>query len=131
MSDRMKPMWNFLASNFNRFLVADATRIKRGEASVDEVANFVIGVDIYFDCLVRSGNVGVLVDSIRQFMPILDAVRNQKDNWAEALKLLKQRIQPSESFMKGSDYAKLIGKEGECYGWLKSFYDEVIPWKFS
>ena len=131
MTVRMKPMWNFLASNFNRFLVADAVRVMGGAATTDEIANFVIGVDIYFDCLVRSGNVGVLVDSIRQFMPILDAVRNQKDNWAETLKLLKQRIQPSESFMKGSDYAKLIGKDGECYGWLKSFYDDVVPWKFA
>lgn len=131
MTERMKPMWNFLASNFNRFLVTDAVRVKGGTATADEIANFVIGVDIYFDCLVRSGNVGVLVDSIRQFMPILEAVRNQKDNWAEALKLLKQRIQPSESFMKGSDYAKLIGEEGECYGRLKSFYGDVIPWKFA
>lgn len=55
----------------------------------------------------------------------------QDDKWVEALKLLKQRIQPSESFMKGSDYAKLIGEEGECYGWLKSFYEEVIPWMFA
>lgn len=131
MTEQMKPMWNFLASNFNRFLAADAARMKGCVATVDEVANFVIGVDIYFDCLVRSGNVGVLVDSIRQFMPILDAVRKQGNKWVEVLKLLKQRIQPSESFMKGSDYAKLIGKDGECYGWLKSFYDEVVPWKFA
>ena len=43
-------------------------------------------------------------------------------------KVMKQGIRPSESFMKGLDYAKQIG---ECYGWLKSFYEDVIPWKFA
>lgn len=131
MTDRMKPMWNFLASNFNRFLVADAEKIVLAFATGAEIANFVIGFDVYLDCLVRGGNVGALVDAIQQFRPFVDAARKQKDNWKEAIKLLKQKIQPSESFMKGSDYAKLIGKEGECYGWLKSFYGEVIPWKFA
>jgi hypothetical protein len=127
--ERMRPMWKFLASNFDRFLVDDAKKIIANTATPIEGANFVIGFDVYLDCLVRAGNAGMLAEAVRKYGPVVDAARNNRDLWQKVVSILKITIQPSPDFVKGEDFARLVGMSQ--YKWLKALYDEIIPWKFA
>lgn len=146
VSNRMKPMWNFLASNFDRFLVYDEEKIERAfkngtvvatwkmassenDVTLRNMANFFISFDIYLDCLVRADNARGVLEAIRKYQRVLDAARDNHDLWSNMLDGLK--IERSPYFVKGRDFAKLIGADNADYAWLKSLYDEVIPWKFS
>lgn len=129
MFDRMKPMWRFLASNFDRFLVDDTKKIIAGTATPIDVVNFLIGFDVYLDCLVRAGNSGMLAEAIQKYHSVVDTVRNNRDLWQKVVSILKIMIQPSPDFVKGEDFAKLVGMRQ--YEWLKTLYDEIIPWKFA
>lgn len=126
---KMKPLWNFLAANFDRFLVKDGEKIRDGKAGILEVANFIIGFDIYLDCLVRAENGAMIMEAIEQYRPIIDAVKSSSA-WQQIRTLLKAKIMPNPEFVKGKDFSDLIGNSPRFYGWLKSFYDEIIPWKF-
>ena len=127
--ERMRPMWRFLASNFDRFLVDDTKKITAGKATPIDVVNFLIGLDVYLDCLVRAGNSGMLAEAIQKYHTVVDTVRNNRDLWQKVVSILKITIQPSPDFVKGEDFAKLVGMRQ--YEWLKALYDEIIPWKFA
>ena len=127
--ERMRPMWRFLASNFDRFLVDDTKKITAGKATPIDVVNFLIGLDVYLDCLVRAGNSGMLAEAIQKYHSVVDTVRNNRDLWQKVVSILKITIQPSPDFVKGEDFAKLVGMRQ--YEWLKALYDEIIPWKFA
>lgn len=127
--EQMKPMWRFLASNFDRFLVDDANNIIAGKATPIDVANFLIGFDVYLDCLVRAGNAGMVAEAVQKYHSAVDEVRKNHDLWQKVVGILKILIQPSPDFVKGEDFAKLVGRRQ--YEWLKAMYDEIIPWKFA
>lgn len=127
---RMQPMWNFLASNFDRFLINDARKIETGKVAPDDVVNFLIGFDIYLDCLVRAENAGVIIEAIYKYRTAINTARNNPILWQEVLHILKIKIHESPDFVSGSEFERLIGIDKEKYGWLKSLYDEIIPWKF-
>ena len=127
--EQMKPMWRFLASNFDRFLVDDAKNIIVGKATPIDVVNFLIGFDVYLDCLVRAGNAGMIAEAVQKYHSVIDDVRNNRDLWQNVVGILKITIQPSPDFVKGEDFAKLVGRRQ--YEWLKAMYDEIIPWKFA
>ena len=146
MIHRLQPMWNFLALNFDRFLVDEANKIKRNSRTVvamgnitpsadnvtpTEIANFFIGFDIYLDCLVRADNAGVIIEAIYKYRPTIDAVRSNSSLWQEVCCILKNKIHKSPDFVSGSEFERLIGADTQKYEWLKSLYDEIIPWKFS
>ena len=128
---RMKPMWNFLASNFDRFLIYDVRMIMTGKVGPGDVVNFLIGFDIYLDCLVRAENAGLIIEAIYKYRPAIDAARNDSSLWQEVCCILKNKIHKSPDFVSGSEFERLIGADTQKYEWLKSLYDEIIPWKFS
>ena len=128
---RMQPMWNFLASNFDRFLVNDVRMIMTGKVGPGDVVNFLIGFDIYLDCLVRAENAGLIIEAIYKYRPAIDAARNDSSLWQEVRCILKNKIHKSPDFVSGSEFERLIGADTQKYEWLKSLYDEIIPWKFS
>ena len=132
--DRMKPMWNFLASNFDRFLINDVSTImnsmRTGKVLPLDVANFLIGLDIYLDCLVRAANAGMIAEATHKYCTVIDDIRGDRILWQKVVDILRVKIQPSPAFVTGDAFAKLIGVGTWQYEWLKSLYDEVIPWKF-
>lgn len=145
---RMQPMWNFLASNFDRFLIDDAKKIEEAvksgtivvagniapsddNVSLSDIANFLIGFDIYLDCLVRAENAGVIIAAIGKYQRVIDAVCDNSDIWPKVVAVLRIVIQKNPDFVSGSEFERLIGADREKYAWLKSLYDEIIPWKFS
>ena len=115
IAEKMKPMWNFLAANFDRFLVA----------------NFVIGFDICLDCLVRARNLGRLVEIICKYRVYIESSQKRNpETWISAIEQLKGKIRPSDEFVSGRDFESLIRRDSETYVWLKDFYDQFAPWKF-
>ena len=127
---KMKPLWNFLAANFDRFLVEDGKKICNGKANGLEAANFIIGFDIYLDCLVRAENGAMIMEAIDQYRPIIETIKSS-GAWQQVRELLKTKFKPNPEFVSGKDFSALIGTSPRFYGWLKSFYDEIIPWKFA
>ena len=133
MTVRMKPMWNFLAANFDRFLVNDGARLI-GNNILDWrlIANFIVEYDICLDCLVRAQNAGRLLDVVCKYQNMLTAVQqNHQKEWQYALERLKDKMQPSKEFVSGREYAAVIGSDSEVYAWLKDFYSQFAPWKFA
>ena len=133
MAEKMKPMWNFLAANFDRFLVNDGARLI-GNNILDWrlIANFIVEYDICLDCLVRAQNAGRLLDFVCKYQNMLTAVQqNHQKEWQYALERLKDKMQPSKEFVSGREYAAVIGSDSEVYAWLKDFYSQFAPWKFA
>lgn len=93
--DRMKPVWNFLASNFDRFLINDARKIATGNVVLEDVVNFLIGLDIYFDCLVRAANAGMIAEATHKYSSVIDAVRSKHELWQKVVDRMRINIQPS------------------------------------
>lgn len=132
MAEKMKPMWNFLAANFDRFLVNDGeVLLKNSISDWRLVANFVIGFDICLDCLVRARNLGRLVEIICKYRVYIESSQKRNpETWISAIEQLKGKIRPSDEFVSGRDFESLIRRDSETYVWLKDFYDQFAPWKF-
>lgn len=131
--EKMKPMWNFLAANFDRFLVNDGMALRRnGVTDWRLVANFVIGFDICLDCLVRAQNGGRLLDVIIKYQEMLTSIQEHyPKEWQFVIEQLKNKMQPSNEFVTGREYAAVIGSDSDMYTWLKAFYEQFAPWKFA
>jgi len=132
MAEKMKPMWNFLAANFDRFLVNDGEVLRKNSISDWHlVANFVIEFDICLDCLVRAKNAGRMLDVVAKYQKLLISIQKLYPKvWKDAVERLKDKMQPSNEFVTGREYAAVIGSDSNVYAWLKEFYGQFAPWKF-
>lgn len=133
IANDMRPMWNFLAANFDRFLVKD------GECLLSAVppdwraiANYVVELDICLDCLVRARNPGRLVEIICKYREYIESSQKRYPViWATAIRQLKEKMHPSNEFTSGRDFEPLVGRDSGIYAWLKNFYGQFAPWKFA
>ena len=76
IAEKMKPMWNFLAANFDRFLVNDGEVLRKNSISDWHlVANFVIEFDICLDCLVRAKNPGRMLEVVIKYQELLISIQ--------------------------------------------------------
>ena len=133
MAEKMKPMWNFLAANFDRFLVNDGLCLHDKNISDWRlVANFVIGFDVCLDCLVRAKNPGRLVEIICKYRAYIESSQKRNpDVWTTAIEQLKEKMHPSNEFVSGRDFEPLVGRDSGIYAWLRNFYGQFAPWKFA
>ena len=133
IGEKMKPMWNFLAANFDRFLVNDGMALcGNGISDWRMVANFVIGFDICLDCLVRAHNAGRVLEVVIKYQELLTSVQERHPKeWQYVVDQLKDKMRPSKEFVTGREYAAVIGSDSEIYVWLKNFYGQFAPWKFA
>lgn len=133
IGEKMKPMWNFLAANFDRFLVNDGMALcGNGISDWRMVANFVIGFDICLDCLVRAHNAGRVLEVVIKYQELLTSVQERHPKeWQYVVDRLKDKMRPSKEFVTGREYAAVIGSDSEIYVWLKNFYGQFAPWKFA
>ena len=133
IGEKMKPMWNFLAANFDRFLVNDGMALYgNGISDWRMVANFVIGFDICLDCLVRAHNAGRVLEVVIKYQKLLTSVQERHPKeWQYVVNQLIDKMQPSKEFVTGREYAAVIGSDSEIYVWLKNFYGQFAPWKFA
>ena len=132
IAEKMKPMWNFLAANFDRFLVNDGEVLRKNSISDWHlVANFVIEFDICLDCLVRAKNPGRMLEVVIKYQELLISIQKLYPKvWKDAVERLKDKMQPSNEFVTGREYAAVIGSDSNVYAWLKEFYGQFAPWKF-
>lgn len=132
MAEKMKPMWNFLAANFDRFLINDGEVLRKNSIlNWYLVANFVIEFDICLDCLVRAKNPGRMLEVVIKYQELLISIQKLYPKvWKDAVERLKDKMQPSNEFVTGREYAAVIGCDSNVYAWLKEFYGQFAPWKF-
>ena len=132
IAEKMKPMWNFLAANFDRFLVNDGEVLRKNSIlNWYLVANFVIEFDICLDCLVRAKNPGRMLEVVIKYQELLISLQKLYPKvWKDAVERLKDKMQPSNEFVTGREYAAVIGSDSNVYVWLKEFYGQFAPWKF-
>jgi hypothetical protein len=132
IAEKMKPMWNFLAANFDRFLVNDGEVLRKNSIlNWYLVANFVIEFDICLDCLVRAKNSGRMLEVVIKYQELLISIQKLYPKvWKDAVERLKDKMQPSNEFVTGREYAAVIGSDSNVYAWLKEFYGQFAPWKF-
>ena len=134
LSERSRPMWNFLGSNFDRFLVEDMKSILLNGKNVDWaiVANFIIEFDLCLDCLARAKMPQRIREVVQHFgSPIVQFGKMHPNVWNVAMQGLRQKMRPSDEFLDGKEYKNVLGCDGETYHWLEDFYAQFAPWKFA
>ena len=134
LSERSRPMWNFLGSNFDRFLVEDMKSILSNGKNVDwpVVANFIIEFDLCLDCLARAKMPLRIREVVQHFGSLIGQFRKMHPNvWNVAMQGLRQKMRPSDEFLDGKEYKNVLGCDRETYHWLEGFYAQFAPWKFA
>ena len=129
---KMKPMWSFVSSAFNYGLAYSARRIGRPQ-TVDyrNIVNFVIAFDMCLDCLVRASLGPRVVEVVDRYRLIIDQSRTMHQaEWICAIRHLRGSGHPSEAFVTGAEYRKVLSDGSETYFWLKDFFSRIYPWKF-
>ena len=129
---KMKPMWGFVSSAFDYGLACSARRIRRPQ-TVDyrNIVNFVIAFDMCLDCLVRASLGPRVVEVVDRYRLIIDQSRTMHQaEWICAIKHLRGSGHPSDAFVTGAEYKKVLSDGSETYLWLKDFFSRIYPWKF-
>ena len=129
---KMKPMWGFLSSAFDYGLACSARRIGR-QQGVDyaDIVNFVIAFDICLDCLVRASLGPRVAEVVGKYRSSIEQSQTMHQaEWICAIKYLRGSGHPSEAFVTGAEYKKVLSDWSETYAWLKDFFSRIYPWKF-
>lgn len=129
---KMKPMWGFVSSAFDYGLAYGARRlVRRQGVNYTDIVNFVIAFDLCLDCLVRASLGPRVVEVVDRYRLIIDQSRTtHQAEWICAIKHLRGSGHPSDAFVTGAEYKKVLSDGSETYLWLKDFFSCIYPWKF-